>query len=553
MKKFSFMIAVLTILALAFSACSNIVSDTAAATGDTAARAATLSVTSISTGTLTSNKTSGSFTILATSEKPVNVKASSTSYNGTSYSRAIDLKGGFNGAKPTYRAVQFNAAKGETITVIANAAENRTLQISNGSSILASKTVGTSTTALTYTTSAAGTFYVYSKSCAISIFSIVVAAASSSSSGSSGSSSGSSGSSSSGSSSSGSSSSSSSVTQITLYKSSSKVGTYSTIQSALNAVGSSGTYSIVIPKGTYNENYINYNGNASITIRGDTSATYGTDVIIKGRGKNMNQERGRELMELQGKCNIVLMNLSLVSNWDRAKNGNSQAEVLGFDSTGTLAAYNCSFKSHQDTMRTTGKAWFYKCDVEGDTDFIWMESSGVVALYEKCKIVSVYDSGASSHESYIMAPRATKASKVGKGVVLFNCTIQGTSGQTTYLFRNPWGSNSNYYNQGAVVGCTFSGSGFASACAKSAAMGTSNQQYIGWKLDSSAASKFSSKMSSIGTLSSSIVSREYNGRKAILNRMVSTSGSFSTNSTVWDIDAVIRNNNMSCDADNSSN
>jgi hypothetical protein len=540
-KTFRFVIGVLAVLALAFTGCSNIVSDTAIDNGDIAARGATLSVSSISTGILTSNKTSGSFTILATSEKPVNVKSSSISYNGTSYSRAIDLKGGFNGTKPTYRAIQFSAAKGDKITVIANAAADRTLQISNGSSIVASKTVGSSATSLSYTTTASGTFYVYSKSSAISIFSIVVTSSSSSSSGSS----------SSGSSSS--SSSSGSVTKITLYKSSSKVGTYSTIQSALNAVGSSGSYSIVIPKGTYNENYINYNGSASITIRGDTSASYGSDVIIKGRGKDMNREKGRELMELQGKCNIVLMNLSLVSNWDRAKNGNSQAEVLGFDSTGTLAAYNCSFKSHQDTMRTTGKAWFYKCDVEGDTDFIWMESSGVVALYEKCKIVSVYDKGASNHESYIMAPRATKASKIGKGVVLFNCTIQGTSGQTTYLFRNPWGSNSNYYNQGAVVGCTFSGSGFAGACAKSAAMGTSNQQYIGWKLDSSAASKFGSKMGSIGTLSSSIVSREYNGRKAILNRMVSTSGSFSTNSSVWDIDAVIRNNNMSCDSDKSSN
>ncbi len=543
-KNFRFMIGVLAILALAFTGCSNIVTDVSTVDfGGADSRGATLSVSSLSTGSITSNKTSGSFTILATSDTPVNVKSSSISYSGTSYSKAIDLKGGFNGAKPTYRAIKFSASKGDKITVIANAGADRTLQISNGSSVVASKTVGTSASALSYTTTAAGTFYVYSKSCGINIYSIVVAGSSSSSSSGS----------SSGSSSSSSSSSSGSVTKITLYKSSSKVGTYNTIQSALNAVGSSGSYTIVIPKGTYNENYINYNGSASITIRGDTSASYGSDVIIKGRGKNMNQEKGRELMELQGKCNIVLMNLSLVSNWDRKKNGNSQAEVLGFDSTGTLAAYNCSFKSHQDTMRTTGKAWFYKCDVEGDTDFIWMESSGVVALYEKCKIVSLYDSGASSHESYIMAPRATKASKMGKGVVLLNCTIQGSSGQTTYLFRNPWGSNSNYYNQGAVVGCTFSGSGFASACAKSAAMGTSNQQYIGWKLDSSAASKFSSKMSSIGTLSSSIKSREYGGRKAILNRLVSTSGSFSTNSSVWDIDSVIKNNKMSCDSDSSSN
>ena len=203
-------------------------------------------------------------------------------------------------------------------------------------------------------------------------------------------------------------------------------------------------------------------------------------------------------------------------------------------------------------MRTTGKTWFYKCYVEGDTDFIWMESSGIVALYEECTIASIYDSSASSHVSYVMAPRATKASTMGKGVVLFNCNLTSASGQNTYLFRNPWGSNSNYYNQGALVNCSFSGSGWNSAAAKSAAMGTGDQQYIGWKMDSTAASKFPSKMSSIGTISSSVKSAEYSNRNVILNRKVNTSGKFSADANAWDVDSLGNNNGFFSSGSSSS-
>ena len=73
-------------------------------------------------------------------------------------------------------------------------------------------------------------------------------------------------------------------------------------------------------------------------------------------------------------------------------------------------------------------------------------------------------------------------------------------------------------------------------------MGTSDQQYIGWKMDSSVASKFSSKMSSIGTLSSSNKSAEYSNRNVILNRRVNTSGKFSADSSSWDVDSLGNNN-----------
>ncbi len=168
--------------------------------------------TSLSTGSVTSNTTYGSFQVLASSDKPVQIVNSSLTYNSNSYTKALDLKGGFAGTKPTYRAVKFDAASGATISVVAKAGATRTLQLSDGSSVLKSVSVGTSATLLSYTTTKSGTYYVYSSGSAISIYEIYVSAAgsSSSSSGSSSSGSSSSGSSSSGSSSSGSSSSGSS-------------------------------------------------------------------------------------------------------------------------------------------------------------------------------------------------------------------------------------------------------------------------------------------------------------------------------------------------------
>ena len=147
----------------------------------------------------------------------------------------------------------------------------------------------------------------------------------------------------------------------------------------------------------------------------------------------------------------------MINTYDRANatGSNGQAETLGFDGTGTVAAYNCAFKSHQDTLRTTGKTWFYKCYVEGDTDFIWMESSGKVALYEECEIVSVYDPAASNHTSYIGAPRMNIGSKAGKGLVVFNSTVSSQKNQVTFFGRTPW--TSGYLNQIAFVNVKASG------------------------------------------------------------------------------------------------
>lgn len=358
------------------------------------------------------------------------------------------------------------------------------------------------------------------------------------------------------------------VSKITVYNGitgSSKKGEYDTVTAALAACGSSGDFRIVLPKGTYNENGLTYNGSGTIRICGDTTTKYGADVVIKGHGSTMPVDNGssaqnaRELILFKGTGNLILENLTLQTDWLRSEHPGvsaMQAEVLGFNSSGNVAAYNCSFNSYQDTVRTVGKGWFYNCHIEGDVDFIWMEAGGKVALYEKCDIASVYDGRSSA--AYIAAPKINLGNVAGKGVVIKDCTVTAASGQQTYLFRNPWNSDKDptsitkQYNQAAFVDCTYSGT-FVAGLSKSDANGTADQQYIGWKIDSAAASKFTGKSSKIGVLSDDVKSKEYSGRRAILNRnyMVDSAKFEKDTSSFWDIDAFISTVGWSVQTDNS--
>ena len=340
---------------------------------------------------------------------------------------------------------------------------------------------------------------------------------------------------------------------------------YGTIKEAISAVpaDSTDTFTIIVPKGTYNENGLDYNGSATIKIVGATDTKYGADVIIKGHGSNMTQEKTRNLMEIQGTGNIILENLTLESDWtrtgaaDAGLASNTQAEVLGTDTKGNTVAYNCSFKSHQDTLRTAGKAWFYGCYIEGDVDFIWMEQAGSVALYEKCEIVSVYDSTASSHASYVTAPRMAKSSKVGKGLVIYNSTVKESAeakenGQETYLARNPWSSTTDYYNQIAYINTTCSD--IESSIWKGSATATDfDATAIGWKMDAATAASLN-YTGTAGIVAADTVATEFNGRRTILNRMYNTQKQKYEKdaSTAWDIDALILENGFAVDMDASS-
>ena len=302
---------------------------------------------------------------------------------------------------------------------------------------------------------------------------------------------------------------------------------FPTIQEALDSIGQKdGSYTIKLSKGTYKE-ILYYNGPADITLSGDTEAKYGEDVVIAEANSGdllkcsrSSGQKNRCLFEFEGSGNLTVENITFQNTFVRGsvKGSNTQAETIGFDSTGRLAAYNCAFKSHQDTLRMTGKSWFYKCYVEGDTDFIWMEVSGKVALFEECEIVSVYDSNSKSHVSYIAAPRMEMGNRAGKGLVILRSTISSQEGQQTYLARTPW--SSGYYNQVAFV--KSSASGIEEFLWKGKALTAEGipENIIGWKIDKETAASMGTKPEGRGDiLGDKETEEEFSGREAILNRV----------------------------------
>lgn len=330
----------------------------------------------------------------------------------------------------------------------------------------------------------------------------------------------------------------------TLRKNDGEPTEYDTIKDALAAIPATGTdtYTITLQPGKYRENGLSYNGSATVVIEGNTDATYGKDVVIMGKGSSQLDSKSRCLLYVDGTANVVLKNVTLQNTLERndptiptnaSGSKLTQAEAFGFGSSGTVTAYNASFLGHQDTVRTVGKAWFYQCYFEGDVDFLWMETSGQVALYEDCEIKMVGDE---TNRAYIAAPGLAQTSPVGKGLVIYNSKVivdpKVTEG---YLARTPW--NDGKYNQVAYINTTIDGT--LKAVWYGAPIATEFPKTdIGWKLCPVTAAACDHTGEDV--LSERMTAREYNGRYVILNRVFDTKAKqYKTAETLWDAAKVI--------------
>ncbi len=321
---------------------------------------------------------------------------------------------------------------------------------------------------------------------------------------------------------------------ITLYKNGASQGEKTSVSDALKAISTSGSdvWEIRLTPGTYTETeQLTYNGSATVKIIGATEKLYGSDVIIKGVGSDYTQESERSMFEIYGSGNTVLKNVRMEHSDMMAvvNKEKTQREVIGHQSKGMLAAYNCSFISRQDTIRTQSKAWFYKCYIEGDVDFLWIESNATskVALYEDCELYAVGDR---KNKAYFTAPRLPVNDAVGKGVVIWKSKLKADDRLSeVYLGRNPWdketdeqkGTNyfNDYYENVAVVDSDWSGKALDSKVwSGSGAHGTDNQQFVGFKT----CQKFpapSPNNCNAAVLTAEQVAAEYSDRNYILNRV----------------------------------
>jgi lysophospholipase L1-like esterase len=325
---------------------------------------------------------------------------------------------------------------------------------------------------------------------------------------------------------------------------------FRTVYGAMRALASkSGLWTINIAPGLYNE-LVHYDGQADIIIIGQGGAPFGQDVIIQYT--NCNQMNGgtntRPSFYFSG-ANLTLRNITLKNTAQRgvsytggAVPGDTQAEALNFaNGEGrTLTAINCSFLSHQDTLQTSGRNWFYRCYIEGDTDFIW--GTAGVCLLEECDIVCVNDPKRTAKESYLMVSRTGQdySETVPKGYVLFNSRIKVEDGMTLFFGRNAGGSG--FYDQCAVINTHITLEGKARLDpaiwkASSSIFIPGAAEHVGWKIFGCTLNGLpldtGAMLPNTAVLNRHLAEREYGGREAILNRVYHKGGAYQNVPEEW--------------------
>jgi uncharacterized protein YjdB len=347
---------------------------------------------------------------------------------------------------------------------------------------------------------------------------------------------------------------------------------FHSIQGALSYIGTlTGTTSatVNVAAGTYYEllrytNPQNVSGQ-TITITGPNGTTYGSTCVVSYlNGNSINGTSAtRPVFYFKG-ANLVLKNMYFKNIGTKV--AVAQAESLYFASGWgyTCAAYNCGFSSWQDTLQISGRAWFYKCYIEGNTDFIW--GTADAALFENCSL-KVRNDGTTTVQSIAVSrlsawnggtqPTVTAlfsgAGTIGKGYVFVNNSI--TVDTVAASLGRDAGTGS-FYDQVAFVNNTFSGTGTIAndSANKNVVWAYSTSPitltstyfgYVGWKYAGNTGLSIDMIPcpTTAATTTITNLSTEFNTRDAILNRVITVNASqvptgFEASSTTFDTTAL---------------
>jgi hypothetical protein len=299
-----------------------------------------------------------------------------------------------------------------------------------------------------------------------------------------------------------------------------------------------------VASGTYIE-LVNYraatpNSGLTITISGRTGNNRGDDTVIQyTNGGNMNGTQTSRASFYFAGANLVLQNLTLQNTGTKATV--AQAEAMYFDSRAgfTMAANNCSFKSMQDTIQTSGRTWIYNSFIEGDTDFIW--GTADASLFENCSLHVVADPALNNPYSIFVARTGTTgAATIGKGYVLLNSTVSVDSGMVASYGRDA--GTGAFYDQVALINNVFSGAGTLTTGlwdTRTQPIILVDPTFVGWKASGNTGLSADTIQTATNTASSiNSQSTEYDNRDHILNRVVTiTAGApsgFQTVANPWD-------------------
>jgi hypothetical protein len=346
-------------------------------------------------------------------------------------------------------------------------------------------------------------------------------------------------------------------TKLTVDGSQTSTADFRSLAAALNAVSDSTDFpsevNINVAAGTYRE-LLRFSGanstSQTITISGPSGNKQGDNCVVAfANGNAVNASTSTRPSFYFTGANLVLKNITLKNTATRAKY--TQAETLYFASGGnyTVAAYNSSFISNQDTLQVSGRGWFYKSYVEGNVDFLW--GTAQAALFESCDLHLVSDLGAGNVATYSMIVARTGTTvagdgTIGKGFVVLGSTVTVDADITASFGRNA-GAGA-YYDQAALINVTFTGAGTIGAGmwntgAAPASLGDSS--YVGWKSTGCTGLNLDSLVTSSST-SATIAEQatEYDTRDHILNRVVTIKSGAPTGheavSSPWDTSALAK-------------
>jgi pectin methylesterase-like acyl-CoA thioesterase len=342
---------------------------------------------------------------------------------------------------------------------------------------------------------------------------------------------------------------------VTVDGSQSSTANFRTLQGALGGLAAglpaATAVTIKVAAGTYNE-LVHYTGpgaTQTITIVGPAGNNRGDNCIVQySNGNTPNPStQTRAAVYLSG-TNVVLQNITLRNTGVRSVV--SQAEALYFagGSGLTLAAFNSSFYSNQDTIQTSGRTWFYNCYVEGNVDFIW--GTADAALFESCSLRFINDlaGAAASYGLFVARTGATITAgangTVPKGYVLLNSTVS-VDANVTATFGRDAGVGA-FYDQAALVNVVFSGAGMIGAGiwnVGTAPLSLGDSSYVGWKSAGCSGLNLASLTTDPKT-SATIAGQatEYDSRDHILNRVVTVTAGvpsgYQAAATTWDVSSL---------------
>ena len=225
-------------------------------------------------------------------------------------------------------------------------------------------------------------------------------------------------------------------------------GDHTTIQAAVDAVpaGNPGRFTIKIKPGVYAGQVVIPRDKPFVFLRGQGSDP-GQVVITDDRANGTPRPEGGT-WGTSGSASVTIdgadfgaRNLTFANSFDEAAHPEitnrqavavlTRADRLDFD--------NVRFLGNQDTLYvnsaavdTPGRAYFRKCYVEGDVDFIFGRGT---AVFDRCRIHSL-DRGSVTNNGYVTAASTTVTNPYG--FLFAACTFTSDAPAGTVHLGRPW-------------------------------------------------------------------------------------------------------------------